>query len=52
METMKRFSAYLSDETYEQLRQAAFQRKCKLNDIVCEALKLYLKQDNEEESNE
>jgi len=45
---MKRFSTYLSDELYEQLRWVAFRRKCKLNDIVCEALRLYLEQTRKE----
>jgi len=46
---MKRFSTYLSDELYEQLRWIAFQRRRKLNDIVCEALKSYLEQAREED---
>ena len=39
---MKRFSSYLPDDIYEKLRALAFDRKVKQNDILCEALRIYL----------
>jgi len=39
---MKRFTAYLPDNVYEQVRLSAFESRRKINDIVCEALKAYL----------
>ena len=48
---MKRFSAYLTDEQYEQLRLLAFKKRCKLNKLLCEALKAYLAQETRHEKN-